>query len=83
MIKELGPLEPDQDVIEALEELLVKAKRGELQSLAYAVGYKAFHTSNGWAGLCKQNMAMVGEIESLKIDVMRYFVDQRVEYLEI
>ena len=74
---------PNQDVIESVEFLLDRAKSGELKSLAYVLSYGGYHTANGWTGMDQYNMAMIGELESLKIDLTRFFVEQRIEYLEI
>ena len=81
-VKEVQPYPPDQDVIDYLEHLLERARSGEIQTIAVAIGKKAYYTTNGWAGMGKANMSIVGEVEALKIDIMRYFVEQRIEYIE-
>lgn len=78
-IKEIAINKPDKDVIERLEQLLEMAKTGELQSLCYAVSLPGYVTANGWVGMNKNNMAMVGELEVLKRDVMDSLVELRID----
>lgn len=70
MIKEIQVSPPDIDVIEQLEELLEWAKKGEIQSLAYVISMPNYRTGSGWVGMNKNNMAVVGECEVLKRDMM-------------
>lgn len=43
------------DVVEALEELLAQAKRGQVIGLAYAAMYKRRHYVVNTAGECRKN----------------------------
>lgn len=61
---------PDHDVIEVLEKLLAQARSGELQSFAYVSSYGNYLTGNGWAGMGKNNMAIVGELVALQHDIV-------------
>lgn len=78
-IKEINITPPDPDVVEFIEGLLEKAKRGEIQSIAVVISAGSYETGNAWEGMGKNNMAVIGEIESLKVDLMRFFVEQRVQ----
>jgi len=81
-VKEINAHPPDPDVIKTIEALLERAKTGQMQTFAYVGVKDGTITCNGWAGMGSANMAVVGELEALKIDIMRYFVDQRIEYVE-
>lgn len=61
---------PDDDVIEELHHLLNEAKSGRLQSIAYAVSYRNHLTGNGWAGMGKNNLAVLGEVTVLQHEMI-------------
>lgn len=45
-----GPSEPDETVIAVLEDLLERAKTGEIRSIAYAYLLPEYTLGTGWAG---------------------------------
>jgi len=63
----------DTQTIDVLEDLLAKAKTGELRSLMFIDGYRDGTVGSGWAGT--PTKSMIGEIEDLKFNYfsMRYF----------
>ena len=71
--------DPNPDTIEYLEDLLEQAKTGEIQGFAIALNKKGPITANGWSGILTNCMAMIGELESLKVDIMRCNVSQRYD----
>lgn len=73
---------PNPDVITYLESVLERARTGQIQAVAVVAGKDGNFTSNGWAGVRLNCMAMIGEIESLKVDIMRTYIEQRVEFIE-
>lgn len=81
-VAELVIHQPNKDVITYLESLLERARTGEIQAVAIVTGKSGNFTSNGWAGVRLNCMALIGEIESLKVDIMRSYIEQRVEYIE-
>ena len=58
----------DQKTIDILEDLLGKAKTGELQSIMFVDKYKNGDCAHGWAG--RPDMQMLGEVENMKFDVL-------------
>lgn len=70
---------PDPDVIDYLENLLRQAKTGEIQSIATAVSFSGKRSGNGWAGMNKCNMTMLGEVEVLKRDLMDTLISLRID----
>ena len=64
---------PDQNVIEQLEDLLKKARGGEIVGLAVAMRYEDGCTGNcfvrGPAGI-----ALIGELELLKVELMQGYL---------
>lgn len=46
----MDPLEPDEEVIAVLEDLLERAKMGEISSIAYAYLLPEHAIGTGWAG---------------------------------
>ena len=77
-LHEIKP-EPNQDAIEYLEDLLERAKTGEIQGFAIAIAKSKGTTANGWSGIQNQCMSIIGELESLKVDLIRSNVDQRYD----
>ncbi len=71
-----GPV-PAQSVIKTLEILLADARAGEIQSIAYVVGTPE-GTGNGWQGMNRQNMAMLGELSVLHRDIMDLLITTRL-----
>jgi hypothetical protein len=45
-----GPSEPDETVIAVLEDLLERAKTGEIRSIAYAYLLPEYALGTGWVG---------------------------------
>ena len=80
-VEELNIHPPDKDVIAYLEDLLAQAKTGEIQAIAVVIAKGGYCTANGWSGVEKNCMSLIGEIETMKMDIMRSFVEQRVEYI--
>lgn len=70
---------PNEKVIEYLEDLTERAKTGEVQGFAIAIMKSAATTANGWVGLGTNCITMVGEIEAMKVDLIRANVDQRYD----
>lgn len=52
--------EPRETVIEELEELLEKARAGEIQGFCYAAEHRDRLTSYGYSGIVGGSHAMVG-----------------------
>ncbi len=72
-------LEPNLDTVAYLEDLLARAKTGEIQGLAIALDKSKARTANGWSGINSNCMALIGELESLKVDLIRCHVSQRYD----
>ena len=68
---------PNEDVVSYLEDLLEEAKKGKITSLCVITSTPDYSTGNGWAGMNKNNMAMIGEIETLKRDILEEFIEKR------
>lgn len=73
---------PDQSVIDAIQILLDEAKAGEIQSITYVLSFDDKTTGNGWAGLNKNNMAMIAELDILKQEIIDEYVSKRNESTE-
>ena len=71
--------DPNPDAIEYLEDLLERAKTGEIQGFAIALNKHKAITANGWSGIRTNCMAIIGELESLKVDLIRCHVSQRYD----
>lgn len=56
----------DEQTIEMLEELLSKAKTGELRSLVFVDLYHDGQVKHGWSG--RPTIEMMGELEHVKFD---------------
>lgn len=61
-------LSVDEQTIATLEDLLAKAKKGELKSLMFVDKYKNGECGHGWAG--KPDMQMIGEVENMKFNMI-------------
>lgn len=66
-VKEIPNLSVDQKTITTLEDLLAKAKTGELKSIIFIDKYKDGKTGHGWAG--QPDGQMIGQIENAKFDI--------------
>lgn len=73
------PPEPRPGTIAYLEDLLVRAKSGEIQSFGIVVQKSNGGTANGWTGLGTNCMSIIGELESMKLDIIHAKVDQRYD----
>jgi len=71
--------EPRPETIEYLEDLLARAKTGEIQSFGIVVQKGDAGTANGWTGFGINCMAFVGELEAMKIDYINANVEQRYD----
>jgi len=58
----------DEQTIATLEDLLSKAKTGELKSIMFVDKYKNGECGHGWAG--KPDQQMIGEVENCKFNIL-------------
>ena len=72
-------LGPYPETVEYLADLLERAKTGEIQGFAIVLNKGKATTANGWSGIRSNCMAMIGELESLKVDLIRCHVSQRYD----
>lgn len=72
-------LEPNPNTVEYLEDLLARAKTGEIQGFAIAIDKSKAMTGNGWVGIENNCMSLIGEVEAMKVDMIRATVDQRYD----
>ena len=81
MTAELHEIElaPNEQCIHYFTDLLERAKTGEIQGFAIAIHKSRALTANGWVNISINPMAMLGEIEAMKIDMVRAKVDQRFD----
>lgn len=68
---------PDNQVIEYLENLLEEAKKGNIQSIAIVFSKGNLLTGNLWAGMGKNNMAIIGELSCLQQELLDWFAERR------
>lgn len=68
----------NQNVIDRLEDLLEQAKKGEIQSSAFVLGYPGEYTGNGWEGMYINNIKMIGELRMLERDLIDCCTEPRV-----
>lgn len=80
-VKEIT-IEPDQDVIEYLEGLLIEAKAGDLQSFACVRYYSDNSTTNGWIGLGKNTRLMMAELLIMSQLLTDYYVQAQLADIE-
>ena len=78
-IKKINTNPPDTEVIEYLEYCLGRAKNGEIQSVLVIGSRGDSTTFNGMVGIHKNTMAIVGEIEAAKLDVIGLMVELRCD----
>lgn len=69
-VKPLKP-EVDEALVEAIEDLLNRAKEGELVSLSFTGDLKGGFLINGFAGVQKDRYALAGRLMSLIIDNLK------------
>jgi len=62
--------EPNDALIEQIETLLDKAKAGEIQCLVSVQAFADGSTGGSWAGLKYNHMAILGELEVIKRDII-------------
>lgn len=72
-------LEPDVDTVHYLGDLLERAKAGEIQGFAIVIAKSKGCTANGWVGIDVNPMSVIGEIEAMKVDMIRSKVEQRYD----
>lgn len=72
----LVPSEPNDELIERLEELLAMAKTGYMQSIIYAGSTDKCEVLSGWLGTTSV-MATLGELECVKLDFIAKNVEMR------
>jgi len=70
------PAKPQPNTIKYLEQLLARAKTGKIQGFAIVLDNSKGRTSNGWTGIGINCMSVVGEVESMKFDLINANVDQ-------
>lgn len=72
-----GPIfEPPQDVVELAEEVLARAKRGELKGLAIAAVDATDSTTTTWTGGCATGSLMVAATSILAGRVLKALLDE-------
>lgn len=49
VLQDINPPKPNPEVIEQLEELLERAREGEVVSLVFVAGWHGDYVSRGWA----------------------------------
>lgn len=72
-------LAPNDNCVHYLTDLLERAKTGDIQGFAIAIHKSKALTANGWVNIAINPMALVGELEALKVDLIRAKVDQRFD----
>ena len=70
----------NSDLISSLERLLAEAKTGEIQSIVYALSFENGCTGNGWINSGHNVMALIGEMDVLKLELINNFVELRDEH---
>ncbi len=72
-------LEPHGKTVEYLEDLLARAKSGEIQGFAIVIDKTMRITANGWVNLPNNCVSMIGELEAMKSDLINSHMDQRYD----
>ena len=67
-VKQIPNVSIDEQTISTLEDLLSKAKSGELKSIMFIEKYKNGTCAHGWAG--QPDLRMIGELENAKFDMI-------------
>jgi len=80
MIEEIKK-QPSQEIVDYLERLLSEAKDGTLQSIALAILFNDASSDNGWAGMGKNNIKVIGELTILKQLITDQYVQQQKEII--
>jgi hypothetical protein len=70
------------NLIRTLERLLAEAKTGEIRNIVYALSFENNDTSNGWAITDNNSIALIGELEVLKLQIIDNFTGIHDEYTE-
>lgn len=65
--------------VEYLEDLLARAKSGEIRGFAIVIHKCKATTANGWVNLPTNCMSIIGELEAMKMDLINSHVDQRYD----
>ncbi len=73
------PPKPRPETIDYLEDLLARAKSGEIQAFGIVVQKSNGGTANGWTGFGTNPMSIIGELEAMKVDLIRAKVAQRYD----
>lgn len=73
------PPEPHPDTIKYLEELLQRAKSGDIQGFGIVIRSARGTTANGWTNIGANCMSIIGELEAMKLDVINANVEQRYD----
>lgn len=68
-----------KDTVKYLEDLLARAKTGSIQGFAVVILKNNAVTANGWTGVGMNPMSIIGEIEAMKVDMIRANVNQRFD----
>lgn len=76
-VQEIDLNKPDEEVINLLEDILEQAKKGEIQSVALVYSWGNMWTNNAWAGMNKNNMAIIGEAACLQQELLDCFTNKR------
>lgn len=63
--------DPDQEIIDKLDELLDRAKRGELTGIAYAMVRPNGAVGTGWVGENCSSNDMLGAVAALQVRYVR------------
>lgn len=71
--------EPYPDTIQYFEDLLERAKTGDIRGFGIVINKGEGHTANGWTGIGVNDMSFIGELESMKIDYINANVAQRFD----
>ncbi len=70
---------PVSETIDYLEDLLARARNGEIQAFGIVVQKSNGGTANGWTGFGTNPMSIIGELEAMKVDLIRAKVGQRYD----
>lgn len=69
-LSEVKPEPLSKDVVERLEHLLEKAKRGEISSFAAAIVYRDGNSGEVWSAIPHYSI-MIGALERMKWNMLR------------
>lgn len=74
--------EPNQEIISCIENLLERAKKGEITNFAFAMGMTEGNMARGWAGSMDDVISLLGEIKILELDFAISNTDLNLEFEE-